>query len=158
MIVGVVVLVLAVGAGVAVYVTVFRGAQTDVRTSQEQLYYADVAKAQTRVLSQDAGQITLLQSLGTEPPADQLAAADQACADIQATYAEWKDRAAPTERLVRPTAAWVVAMGRLAASAAAVRAAIAAPDRVQLPTAVQAFSVESAKYAIAAQSVLLPGQ
>jgi hypothetical protein len=157
-VIAVIVLLVAVAAGVAVYVTVFRGAQAGVHTEQEQLYYADVARAQTRIMSQDAVQITVLQSLGTEPPADQLAAADQACADLQAVYAEWKDRAAPTERLVKPTAAWVAAMGRLATSAAAVRAAIAAGDRAPLPAAAQQFSLESAKYAIAAQSVLLPGQ
>ena len=156
--VGAIVLVLVVAAGVAVYVSMFRGAQQVVRTEQEQLYYADVAKAQTRIQSQDAGQIIVLQSLGTEPPADQLTAADRACADIQAVYAEWKDRAAPSERLVRPTAAWVTAMGNLAASSAAVRAAIAATDHATLPTAVQEFSMQSAKYAIAAQQVLLPGQ
>jgi hypothetical protein len=157
-VVGVIVVLVVVAAGVAVYMAVFRGAQTGVRTSQEQLYYADVARAQTRIQSQDAGQIMVLQSLGTEPPADQLAAADQACADIQAVYAEWKDRAAPSERLVGPTAAWVAAMAKLAASTVPVRTAIAATDHALLPAAVDAFSNEAAKYAIASQSMLLLGR
>lgn len=156
--VGLVVLLILVAAGVAVYVTVFHGAQTGVRTSQEQLYYADVAKAQTRIQSQDVGQITVLQSLGTEPPADQLAAADQACTDIQAVYAEWDGRAAPSERLVEPTAAWVAAMGKLAAATAPVRAAIASADHTQLPAAVNAFSNEVAMYVIASQSLLALGR
>ena len=136
---------------------VFRGAQDVVRTEQEQLYYADVAKAQTRIQSQDAGQIIVLQSLGTEPPADQLTAADRACADIQAVYAEWKDRAAPIGASGRADGG----LGYGHGEAGRLGGGRAGGDRRRRPRDVAdggagSSRCESAKYAIAAQRCCCP--
>lgn len=137
---------------VAVYAFFWSGAGGAVPSPREQIYVADLAKAQVTV--QQAGQeFMFVQSAQSDVMSGSVDAAVQAANAVEKAAAEWKDRESPSEGFAQGHARVVASLQEMAAAAVDVREGLQSGDSGRASGGASRFLVGQSEFTVAATAL-----
>lgn len=137
---------------VAVYAFFWSGAGGAVPSPREQIYVADLAKAQVTV--QQAGQeFMFVQSAQSDVMSGSVDAAVQAAYAVEKAASEWKDRESPSEGFAPEHARVVASLQQMAAAAVDVREGLQSGDSGRASGGASRFLVGQSEFTAAATAL-----